>query len=69
MTALATLAGRLTLPYQRGAEYAAIPLGADAAGATPFPPTTSPNTTHAGAKTRRRPFTLSLRAWMWRATI
>jgi hypothetical protein len=38
MTALATLSGRLTLPYRRGAEFAAIPLGADAAGATPFAP-------------------------------
>lgn len=38
MSALATLAGRLTLPYQRGAEYAAIPLGADAAGVTSFAP-------------------------------
>lgn len=38
MTALETLAGRLTLPYRRGAEYAAIPLGADAAGTTPFAP-------------------------------
>jgi hypothetical protein len=38
MTALETLAGRLTLPYRRGAEYAAIPLGDDAAGATPFAP-------------------------------
>jgi hypothetical protein len=38
MTALETLAGRLTLPYRRGAEVAAIPLGADAAGATPFVP-------------------------------
>ena len=38
MSALATLSGRLTLPYQRGAEFAAIPLGADAAGATPFAP-------------------------------
>jgi hypothetical protein len=38
MTALETLSGRLTLPYRRGAEFAAIPLGADAAGATPFAP-------------------------------
>jgi len=38
MTALQTLASRLTLPYRRGAEYAAIPLGADAAGATAFAP-------------------------------
>src|SRR5579864_6712536 len=38
MSALETLSGRLTLPYQRGAEFAAIPLGADASGATPFAP-------------------------------
>jgi hypothetical protein len=38
MSALETLSGRLTLPYRRGAEFAAIPLGADAAGATPFAP-------------------------------
>ena len=38
MTALARLSGRLTLPYRRGAEFAAIPLGADVAGATAFAP-------------------------------
>jgi concanavalin A-like lectin/glucanase superfamily protein len=38
MTALETLSGRLTLPYRRGAEFVAIPLAADAAGATPFAP-------------------------------
>jgi len=38
MTALETLSGRLTLPYRRGAEFAAIALGADAAGVTPFAP-------------------------------
>ena len=38
MSALETLSSRLTLPYRRGAEFAAIPLGADAAGATPFAP-------------------------------
>ncbi len=38
MSALETLSGRLTLPYRRGAEFAAIPLSADAAGATPFAP-------------------------------
>jgi len=38
MSALATLTSRLTLPYQRGAEFVAIPLGADAGGATPFAP-------------------------------
>jgi hypothetical protein len=38
MSALETLSGRLTLPYRRGAEFAAIPLGADAAGATLFAP-------------------------------
>ena len=38
MNALATLTGRLTLPYRRGAEFAAIPLGADAGGATAFAP-------------------------------
>jgi hypothetical protein len=38
MTALETLSGRLTLPYRRGAEFATIPLGVDAAGATPFAP-------------------------------
>src|SRR4051794_3725276 len=38
MSALETLSGRLTLPYRRGAEFAAIPLDVDAAGATPFAP-------------------------------
>src|SRR5579864_7956200 len=38
MSALSTLAARLTLPYRRGAEFVAIPLGADAGGATPFAP-------------------------------
>jgi hypothetical protein len=38
MTALATLSNRLTLPYQRGAEFVAIPLGADAAGVTAIGP-------------------------------
>lgn len=35
MTALATLTGRLTLPYRRGAEFIALQLGADAGGVTP----------------------------------
>ena len=34
MSALATLTGRLTLPYQRGAEFLAIPLGADSGSTT-----------------------------------
>src|SRR6266436_387410 len=34
MSALATLTGRLTLPYQRGAELLPIPLGADTNGTT-----------------------------------
>ena len=34
MSALQTLAARLTLPYRRGAEYVAVPLGADTAGVT-----------------------------------
>jgi len=38
MSALQTLSSRLTLPYRRGAEFTAIPLAADAAGATPFAP-------------------------------
>jgi hypothetical protein len=38
MTALATLSNRLTLPYQRGAEFVAIPLGADAGGVTAIGP-------------------------------
>ncbi|MBV8921117.1 LamG-like jellyroll fold domain-containing protein [Bradyrhizobium sp.] len=38
MSALATLSNRLTLPYQRGAEFAAIPLGADTAGVTAIGP-------------------------------
>jgi hypothetical protein len=38
MSTLETLCNRLTLPYRRGAEFVAIPLGADAGGATPFQP-------------------------------
>ena len=38
MSALETLSSRLTLPYRRGAEFAAVPLGADAGGVTPFSP-------------------------------
>jgi hypothetical protein len=38
MTALATLSNRLTLPYQRGAEFVAIALGADTAGVTAIVP-------------------------------
>jgi hypothetical protein len=38
MTALATLAGRLTLPYRRGAEHLPLSLGPDAAGVTPVLP-------------------------------
>lgn len=36
MSSLETLSGRLTLPYRRGAEFAAVPLSADTASATPF---------------------------------
>ena len=35
MSALVTLTGRLTLPYQRGAEFLPIPLGNDTGGTTP----------------------------------
>jgi hypothetical protein len=38
MTALATSSNRLTLPYQRGAEFVAIALGADTAGVTAIVP-------------------------------
>lgn len=38
MSALADLAARLTLPYGRGAEYLALPLGADGGGATAIGP-------------------------------
>jgi hypothetical protein len=34
MSAFETLTARLTLPYRQGAEFAAVPLGADAAGTT-----------------------------------
>jgi hypothetical protein len=36
MSAYATLSARLTLPYLRGAEFAAVPLGIDAGGTTPI---------------------------------
>ena len=37
MSALETLASRLTLPYRRGAEFAAVALGPDVAGVTQVP--------------------------------